>query len=437
MWPELSTKSLVGVKMPGSHNSGADKSMRNEGRCSAVYDSFKTAIEDAAGSLKHLVTEQMLLTYFQPWNVNQNVGIYEQLSLYGVRFMHLKVCNYVDQNDRNGPYDLDHVYHTHGGYTSMSMSSILAEVVRFLEEHPMEFVVLGLNDFYEIANSSMYAESVADHLASASVALVRIQDWSKTLADLLSENRRLVVFVPDSTTEGILASADYLIENYDLGIMSSGDFNAVESYLETDAATHATLPRDKFYVMSAHPVVDLNTIDATSVFGQSSTPMQDLQQDWFDGYFPRFVDELLVAQSDLLINGISTDFVELSGSFELAMSLQSFCVTTTTTTISTATTTSWTSTSSTVSQTTQTTSIGENETTTMTSISTSSTHTETTATSTSATTVPEAATSTETSTAEEADEFNLVDATDGAMSMSWRLALPLWSLLNLELRFRA
>mmetsp|Transcript_116173 Transcript_116173/g.276100 ORF Transcript_116173/g.276100 Transcript_116173/m.276100 type:complete len:417 (-) Transcript_116173:36-1286(-) len=351
MWPWIKDRQIVGLMLPGSHNSGAVKSMSHRGRCGAIYGKFKSDIKAAVGPfLESLVTDTMLQTYYQPWNVNQHLGIYDQLAKEGVRFFHLKFCNFVNENDKMGPFDLNHLYHSHGGYTSMSLASIFEDILRFLDEHPLEFVVVGLNNYWEIDNAPELAASVARHLNSTNVSLVRTQDWSNSLGDLAEENRRLVIFVPESQTEGILPSEQYLIENWDGDEMGSDDFDRVKRYLIQDATTYAQTPRDKFYAFSAHPSKNTDTLTPDKVFGQSSDPMLDFQLGWFNNsnYFPSFVEEMMENYSSLVLNSISTDFVELSGSFELTMRLQSFCNTTTTTqTTSTATMTTATSTSST------------------------------------------------------------------------------------------
>ncbi|OLP88498.1 PI-PLC X domain-containing protein 1 [Symbiodinium microadriaticum] len=473
MWPWIKDRQIVGLMLPGSHNSGAVKSMSHRGRCGAIYGKFKSDIKAAVGPfLESLVTDTMLQTYYQPWNVNQHLGIYDQLAKEGVRFFHLKFCNFVNENDKMGPFDLNHLYHSHGGYTSMSLASVFDDILRFLDEHPLEFVVVGLNNFWEIDNAPELAASVARHLNSTNVSLVRSQDWSNSLGDLAEENRRLVIFVPESQTEGILPSEQYLIENWDGDEMGSDDFDRVKRYLIQDATTYAQTPRDKFYAFSAHPTVNrVDTVNANivakvesvlgfsrdahallvrlkdrseeiskdqsnnksavldaikdlipmvkhgrdmaksasdyatemhhmveesektirwacaqeedilvhtrkvesmcsvlidqlgeipeievtqtsernlpsparskntdtltpdKVFGQSSDPMLDFQLGWFNNsnYFPSFVEEMMENYSSLVLNSISTDFVELSGSFELTMRLQSFCNTTTTT----------------------------------------------------------------------------------------------------------
>ncbi|CAE7232696.1 plcxd1 [Symbiodinium sp. CCMP2456] len=129
----------------------------------------------------------------------------------------------------------------------------------------------------------------------------------------------------------------------------SDDFDRVKRYLIQDATTYAQTPRDKFYAFSAHPSKNTDTLTPDKVFGQSSDPMLDFQLGWFNNsnYFPSFVEEMMENYSSLVLNSISTDFVGLSGSFELTMRLQSFCNTTTTTqTTSTATMTTATITTS-------------------------------------------------------------------------------------------
>jgi len=49
-----------------------------------------------------LKASRRLQTYYQPWNVNQHLGIYDQLTKEGVRFFHLKFCDLVNANDKMG-----------------------------------------------------------------------------------------------------------------------------------------------------------------------------------------------------------------------------------------------------------------------------------------------------------------------------------------------
>ncbi|CAJ1412463.1 unnamed protein product [Effrenium voratum] len=345
-WDQIKDQRIVDLMMPGSHNSGASN-LEQQGKCMAVYESIKRRIqEEAPDNLKSLITDGLLEAYWKPWNENQKLSISEQLEQ-GVRWFHLKVCNFVGENSRFGPFNLSEVYHAHGGFTSVTLESILLDILSFLNTNPKEVAVLGLNDLFEIENLTSFGAAVAQLVEHQSrVQLIRAEDWMQTLEALQSSNRRLAVFLKDNSTEGILPSDQYLVENWNDEIMASDDFERIKSWLEQDATQHAALPRQKFYAFSAHPSKNPSRTTA-QLLSQGSEPMLKFQRQWFQGYFPAFAEQLVESNRSLVLNGISTDFVEESGAFMLAMRLQNFCGTSTTTT-ATATATTITATSITV-----------------------------------------------------------------------------------------
>ncbi|CAJ1394435.1 unnamed protein product [Effrenium voratum] len=236
-----------------------------------------------------------------------------------------KVCNFVGENSRFGPFNLSEVYPAHGGFTSVTLESILLDILSFLNTNPKEVAVLGLNDLFEIENLTSFGAAVAQLVEHQSrVQLIRAEDWMQTLEALQSSNRRLAVFLKDNSTEGILPSDQYLVENWNDEIMASDDFERIKSWLEQDATQHAALPRQKFYAFSAHPSKNPSRTTA-QLLSQGSEPMLKFQRQWFQGYFPAFAEQLVESNRSLVLNGISTDFVEESGAFMLAMRLQNFC----------------------------------------------------------------------------------------------------------------
>ncbi|CAJ1345668.1 unnamed protein product [Effrenium voratum] len=222
------------LMMPGSHNSGASN-LEQQGKCMAVYESIKRRIqEEAPDNLKSLITDGMLEAYWKPWNENQKLSISEQLEQ-GVRWFHLKVCNFVGENSRFGPFNLSEVYHAHGGFTSVTLESILLDILSFLNTHPKEVAVVGLNDLFEIENLTSFGAAVAQLVEhQSSLQLIRAEDWMQTLEALQSSNRRLAVFLKDNSTEGILPSDQYLVENWNDEIMASDDFERIKSWLEQE-----------------------------------------------------------------------------------------------------------------------------------------------------------------------------------------------------------
>ena len=343
-WDQLKDQQIIGLMFPGSHNSGNTKELASDGKCQSVYDGFKVQIQDAAGGLRSLVNDPMLLTYFQPWNVNQHVSVTQQLVDHGIRWLHLKVCNSLEENSIAGPYNLSHIYHTHGGFTSMSLATILSDILTFLGSHPKEIAIVGLNDFYQLENQALFSMAVADFIAEqAEIQLIRAADWTKTLSELVHEKRRLAIFMGNSSTEGILPSADFLTENYD-EIFQSEDFDAIKRWLQDDARAHTS--SGKFYAFSAHPTKNVQTVSVNSIFSQGSDPMLEFQRRWFqEPYFPSFVEQLVENNRSLVLNGISTDFVEESGVFSLTMRLQGLChAASSTSTVTTTSTSVWTST---------------------------------------------------------------------------------------------
>ena len=207
-WEQLKGLTLKQMILPGSHNSGntANDLLVSNPVCPQDYR-YKEYLSYGGTRSQEEFDER-----FISWNVNHFDGIPAQLQS-GVRFFHLKLCWLRDSTAE--AMRLDRVVHQHRGYTAMSMETLLDQFVDFLNTHPKEILLIGLNNMHQFQSKSEL-ERLLD-LIMRKVAPIQLmqpgQLLSSSLEDLIQSNSRIGIFV-DCDHPGAILSPKYFVEDW-------------------------------------------------------------------------------------------------------------------------------------------------------------------------------------------------------------------------------
>jgi len=309
-WHKLHYRRLIDISFPGSHNAGNNKQLGTKPICQSDYryDAFREYT-------KSMLSRTEFDNLFLHWNVNHDLSVSEQLES-GIRFFHLKLC-WIQQ--ANAKISLGSIYHQHRGYTSVTLESILADVVSFLNRYPNEVVFLGFMNLHQIPDPADLLALILDQVQDK-IGLIAGNDMvSTTLQTLFEENKRLGLFFPGGGDDlKTISPEDYLYEHWDSTSMESGNLTAVENWLLKDIKEFAT-KRDKFYVLQANP----NQGDGYMYERVASGSLESLKT--FELPFIKrlkdFIAEALHNVPHAKINSISTDFAPLADTVDIAISL--------------------------------------------------------------------------------------------------------------------
>ena len=328
-WGLLSSRTLLEVTLPGSHNAGNTEQELGTGPKCTTDDKY-AAYQRQGGQL----LQEEFDPLFLPWNVNHASTIGQQL-LAGVRFFHLKLC-WV-RSDSGEALRLSDVRHQHRGFTAATAESIVGVMTSFLASHRRETIVLGLNNLnqFDDAAKGTLAQLLVDAFVAVGIAAVGPdQLYTSTLAELSESNARVAIFFDDGAGYTLPASVNpsstTLYENWD-DRMESGDPDDAATWLLEDVQRYATTPHERFYVLQANPNNAMSAmysqVDATAAAGAggaSSYHNGNSLRQWEAGFLLRLgtlVRRALAENPTAVINAISTDFMELSSVVELALSV--------------------------------------------------------------------------------------------------------------------
>ena len=83
------------------------------------------------------------------WSLTQNMSLYQQLAV-GVRYLDMRTCHMRTTNS----------FYTVHGVCGNKTSTLFADVLRFLREHPKEVIILDFNHFYNF-NDTLHEKFVS------------------------------------------------------------------------------------------------------------------------------------------------------------------------------------------------------------------------------------------------------------------------------------
>jgi ribonuclease I len=324
-WDSLSSRTLLQLTLPGSHNSGNTAQELGTGPKCTTDDKY-AAYQRQGGALSQAEFDPLFL----PWNVNHHVTISDQL-LAGIRWFHLKLC-WV-RSDSGEPLRLGDVRHQHRGFTADTAESIFGAMASFLGSHRRETVVIGINNLNQFADEdkAALAQLVVDAFAAAGITAVGPDRLSTaTLAELAESSARVAIFFKSGAGYTLPAevnpSAATLYENWD-DRMESGDPDDAAAWLLEDVSQYATeTPHERFYVLQANPnngmraMYDSVDAPAAAAGGGGGNSLRA----WETGFLLRLgslVRQALADNPTAVINAISTDYMGLSAVTELALSV--------------------------------------------------------------------------------------------------------------------
>eukprot|EP01052_Picozoa_sp_SAG31_P000498 SAG31_NODE_15_length_37942_cov_32.078297_3_plen_462_part_00 len=335
-WAELKGLTLLNVTLPGSHNSGnVDVAEHRLGTGPSCPGDNKYAAFDRAqrrqqthgsdGSLggHQPLNQSQFDAAFLPWNFNHQHDIMGQLQG-GIRFFHLKLC-WIPRSDDSG-LSLSDVWHYHRGYTSITASSILDNILTFLSSHPKEIVVIGLNNLHGFGHddTTELARLIQETIQAANLRTVTPSDLVQhSLDSLVSRQARVAIFLNGAPPDdGVLASSQWLYEQWD-DVMESGDLRGSQDWLKQDVAAYATR-HDRFYVLQANPnnaesymYTDISEGDRSSLLAWEGPFLKDLSS---------LVAEMKAQNPTATINAISTDYQDASDVVNIALQFAGLAV---------------------------------------------------------------------------------------------------------------
>lgn len=338
-WNFLRRRKLLELTLPGSHNSGNVRGvLSSQSLCTSDYRYEEYVADPSTRARGSPLSRDDFDRKFIPWNVNHNTSIASQLRQDGVRFFHLKIANMGPAAvDGETTLDLRSVVFQHRGYTTAeTLLDTLADMAEFLEEHPREFLVLGLNNLHNASPGSQFAS--ADTLALARSVVQAIgheflatkdEVFDKTLEELTSNGRRFAVFLKcpagseASLPGGVIASSGAFVENWD-SAMTGGNLEEASKWLVQDLGSFAT-KRGRFYVMQANPNNSEKAMYAEiNKAGQEDLEEASALEHWLAPFLlslGALVRQSVAQNPRIRINAISTDFLHLSRPIDIALRL--------------------------------------------------------------------------------------------------------------------
>lgn len=224
-WEQLRELTLKQMILPGSHNSGntLGELLVTNPVCAKDYRYQEYLAHGGTRSQEEFDAR------FISWNVNHFDSIPAQLQS-GVRFFHLKLCWLKDAGDP--AMTLAQVVHQHRGYTAMSFDTILDQFVDFLEQHPKEVLLVGLNNMHQF-KSEDELQQLMDMVVRKLLPMQLIEPkhlLSSSLEELVQSNRRVGVFI-DCDHPGAIKSSKHFVEDWGPE-MHGGDLQSKLSQIE-------------------------------------------------------------------------------------------------------------------------------------------------------------------------------------------------------------
>eukprot|EP00438_Fugacium_kawagutii_P017487 Skav217983 [mRNA] locus=scaffold496:462182:469147:- [translate_table: standard] len=331
----LRHKTLLQLTLPGSHNSGnyqgglhADLLCESDYRYDEYLASPSSRKLEASGRPVLSRTDHIwhCSSGMIPWNVNHFQPIKTQLREDGVRFLHLKICNFGVPGAAT--MDLAAVRFQHRGYTTReTVASTIQDLRDFLEEHPKEIVLLGFNNLHNSGSTSFGPADVA----ALSMALERaigsgnpflgkpsvVSMPSAVSTTGGSCSLLFEVFVKDAPPGSHIIPSQLVLDEGWSPVMASGDLTGSQEWLLKDLQTSS---QGRFNVMQANPnnaenkmyeAMNTNAVPATNLDFLRSF-LQDLQG---------LVLHAVRANPKIQINVIDSDFLSISKPYATAMQL--------------------------------------------------------------------------------------------------------------------
>lgn len=321
---------LMDLTLPGSHNAGNYEGGLSLQRCCESDYRYAEYLQDpSTRAAETPLTQQEFDTKFIPWNINHSEPIAMQLRDHGVRFVHMKICNFGDPGAAT--MDLDQVVFQHRGYTTKeSLSSMLDEMSSFLAAHTKEMIVLGFNNLHNCSPGGFnhidilaLSQALVEKLGRRSL-VTKEELYTQSLSVLIGAGRRVAIFMKGDATVaaqmpvGIIPSIEAFVENWD-DVMKSGDIIASAAWLAEDLKVEAS-KRNKFYVMQANP----NDDEANMYARMNAQGKPESLQQWLAQFLEglKALVELSIEKTPFIrINAVSTDFLGISKPVEIAFAL--------------------------------------------------------------------------------------------------------------------
>lgn len=232
-----------------------------------------------------------------------------------MRFFHLKILK-----NKSTPFSLQETFHQHRGFVADNLLSTLKEFKEFLDQHPKEIILVGVNNINGFDDESLV------QLVTATVKFwedktITAEDLYQTPLDtLVQQNRRFGLFMEKSNSPQVISTETHLHEQWDPS-GHSGNTALFSEFLKEDMKNHATQEKH-FYVLQANPN---NNQDAMfeSVLNRDNQSLESWQS-----HFMKTIRDLvrntISENPKIRINSINADFQEISKVTELALSLNGF-----------------------------------------------------------------------------------------------------------------
>ena len=267
-WHKINTKTLHELTLPGSHNSGnikgslnADRSCEGSGWDTTWYSKYKTT--------------------------------WQTLKLTDVR-------------------------HSHRGFTSVTVASILNDMSGFLDTHPKEFLVIGIHHLDGHLKSTHlshnFTTALHDYIGSSSNNLISSSElFGSTLSALHTQNKRIAIYRDSDQVENMIPSTLFN-EPWD-DSMNSGSLFASTNFLSSPT----WLKKGMYNVMQANPNNSLD--DMFSLLNRGVwISLYEWERHWLT-QLKSLVSKLAVVSPTILVNAISSDFQDASAVVGIALGL--------------------------------------------------------------------------------------------------------------------
>lgn len=318
-WHKINTKTLHELTLPGSHNSGnikgslnADRSCEGSGWDTTWYSKYKTTWHTGTANL----TKAQYAEAFLPWNINHHHSITEQLEA-GIRYFHLKLC-WAPSAGHMRTLKLTDVRHSHRGFTSVTVASILNDMSGFLDTHPKEFLVIGIHNLDGHLKSTHlshnFTTALHDYIGSSSNNLISSSElFGSTLSALHTQNKRIAIYRDSDQVENMIPSTLFN-EPWD-DSMNSGSLFASTNFLSSPT----WLKKGMYNVMQANPNNSLD--DMFSLLNRGVwISLYEWERHWLT-QLKSLVSKLAVVSPTILVNAISSDFQDASAVVGIALGL--------------------------------------------------------------------------------------------------------------------
>ncbi|EYB89531.1 hypothetical protein Y032_0230g2940 [Ancylostoma ceylanicum] len=179
--PELTSRPICSLKIPGSHDSGATQSLNQK----------LPVANDESASIRRLGKAPCVRRGIKRWAVTQSYSIREQLDL-GVRYLDLRV-SYPPAKVRESSSDFRLIHALYGP----KLQDVLQEVVDFLQTNTKEVILLDMNHLYDfdVDTYALLKSQIIKVLGNARICPVNLPN--KTSLDYMWTNGyRVIIFSP-------------------------------------------------------------------------------------------------------------------------------------------------------------------------------------------------------------------------------------------------